>query len=180
VEGALAGELDAAARAWLARQDRRLRDRLVVPAVVTLLALAAAVGSRWRGNGSGAWPPGPAWAAVPGLARRGRTLAGRQLQLLEELARDEPDPHRRRGLAGVEHLAIRLRRTAETLLAMTAPDRPPARPDPPPWPPCCAPPSPRPSRAARASSTRPAAHRPAGSRAPWGTGSSWERPMRSR
>jgi signal transduction histidine kinase len=59
---------------------------------------------------------------VPGLARRGQALAGRQLQLLEELAREEPDPQRRRALAGVEHLARRLRRGAETLLAVTGPD----------------------------------------------------------
>jgi signal transduction histidine kinase len=55
---------------------------------------------------------------VPGLARRGRALAGRQLELLEDLARDEPDPLRRQGLLGAGHLAGRLRRTAETQLAM--------------------------------------------------------------
>jgi hypothetical protein len=60
-------------------------------------------------------------AAVPGLARRGQALADRQLQLLEDLVRDEPDPQRRQGLLGVDHLATRLRRTAETLLAVTGP-----------------------------------------------------------
>jgi hypothetical protein len=64
-------------------------------------------------------------AAVPGLARRSQALADRQLQLLEDLVRDEPDPLRRQGLLGVDHLATRLRRTAETLLAVTGPD--PAR-----------------------------------------------------
>jgi signal transduction histidine kinase len=56
---------------------------------------------------------------VPGLARRGQELAARQLQLLGELAADEPDRHRRRGLLGVDHLAKRLRRTAETLVAVS-------------------------------------------------------------
>jgi signal transduction histidine kinase len=55
---------------------------------------------------------------VPGLAKRGQALAARQLQLLEELATEEPDPHRRQGLLGVDHLANRLRRTAETLFAV--------------------------------------------------------------
>ncbi len=62
---------------------------------------------------------------MPGLARRSQALADRQLQLLEDLVRDEPDPLRREGLLGVDHLATRLRRTAETLLAVTGPD--PAR-----------------------------------------------------
>ena len=62
---------------------------------------------------------------MPGLARRSQALADRQLQLLEDLVRDEPDPLRRQGLLGVDHLATRLRRTAETLLAVTGPD--PAR-----------------------------------------------------
>jgi signal transduction histidine kinase len=56
---------------------------------------------------------------VPGLARRGQALAARQLQLLGELAADEPDRHRRRDLLGVDHLAKRLRRTAETLVAVS-------------------------------------------------------------
>ena len=58
---------------------------------------------------------------MAGLARRGQALADRQLELLEDLARDEPDPRRRQGLLGVDHLATRLRRTAETLLAVTGP-----------------------------------------------------------
>jgi hypothetical protein len=117
---------------------------------------------------------------VPGLARRGRALAGRQLQLLEELARDEPDPHRRRGLAGVEHLATRLRRTAETLLAMTAPD------------PAAGPTRPAPVAAvprAAVAEAEPggpglldaAGGAPSGGVAgALGTWSSWERPTRSR
>jgi signal transduction histidine kinase len=63
---------------------------------------------------------------VPGLARRGQALASRQLQLLEELAAEETDPHRRQGLLGVDHLANRLRRTAETLFAVAG-DEPAGR-----------------------------------------------------
>jgi signal transduction histidine kinase len=123
VEREVAGDLDEATRAWLGRQERRLRDRLVLVAVVALAALAV-VPLLHRGTGGrGARPP--AWATLPGLARRARALADRQLQLLEELARDEPDPQRRQALVGVDHLAARLRRAAETLLAMTGPD--PAR-----------------------------------------------------
>jgi hypothetical protein len=89
-------------------------------------------------------------AAVPGLARRSQAPADRQLQLLEDVVRDEPDPLRRQGLLGVDHLATRLRRTAETLLAVTGPD--PARRSTRPLPvsPCSSPPSPRPSREAPA------------------------------
>jgi len=58
---------------------------------------------------------------VLGLARRGQALADRQLQLLEGLTRDEPDPQRRRDLLGVDNLAGRLRRTAETMLAVAGP-----------------------------------------------------------
>jgi signal transduction histidine kinase len=97
VEREVAGDLDQAARAWLGRQERRARDRLAAAAVIALAALAATL-----------------------LLLR--ALADRQLQLLEELVDDEADPHRRRDLLGVDHLATRLRRTTETLLAMTAPD----------------------------------------------------------
>jgi signal transduction histidine kinase len=66
---------------------------------------------------SRSWPPGrcSAWP------RRGQALADRQLQLLDGLTRDEPDPQRRRDLLGADNLAGRLRRTAETMLAVTGP-----------------------------------------------------------
>jgi signal transduction histidine kinase len=117
LEREVAADLARASAAWSEDQQRRGRDRLVLAAVVVLATLAAAVlalrvlaGPRTRPHASG--------VAVPGLARRGRALADRQLELLEDLARDEPDPLRRHGLAGAGHLAARLRRTAETLLAM--------------------------------------------------------------
>jgi signal transduction histidine kinase len=117
VEREVAADLADASAAWSARQRQRLRDRLVLAALVVvatlaaaLLALRALAGPRTRPHAAG--------AAVPGLARRGQALADRQLELLEDLARDEPDPLRRQGLAGAGHLAARLRRTAETLLAM--------------------------------------------------------------
>jgi hypothetical protein len=88
-------------------------------AAVVLVTQVAALALRWGSARRAARPPGPAWATVPGLARRAQVLADRQLQLLEELARDEPDPDRRHGLAGVGDLGARLRRAAETLLAMT-------------------------------------------------------------
>jgi signal transduction histidine kinase len=120
LERAVAGDLDAAALASLRQRERRLRDRLVLAGVVVLATLIAASalprGLAGRGR-SGA----EAGAAVPGLARRSQALADRQLQLLDDLARDEPDPQRRQGLLGVDHLATRLRRTAETLLAVTGP-----------------------------------------------------------
>jgi signal transduction histidine kinase len=124
VERALAADLDEAAWAALRREERRLRDWLVLAAVAALATLAATL---WLlGSAAGrTGRPAAALAAVPGLARRGQALADRQLRLLEELARDEPDHRRRQGLLGVDHLATRLRRTSETLLAMTGPD--PAR-----------------------------------------------------
>jgi signal transduction histidine kinase len=122
VEREVAADLDRAARAEQRREQRRGRDRLVLAAGVALAALAAALlllgGLTRRTAGRGA----AAAATVGGLARRGQALADRQLQLLEELVRDEPDPHRRRGLLGVDHLANRLRRTTETLLAMAGPE----------------------------------------------------------
>ena len=118
VEGELAGELEAAARGWLGRQERRLRERLALVAVAVLVTLVAAL-ALLRAPVRRGTRPGAAWATVPGLARRAQALADRQLRLLEELALDEPDPRRRQGLAGVGHLATRQRRAAETLLAMT-------------------------------------------------------------
>jgi signal transduction histidine kinase len=131
VELAVAADLATAARAELRLRERRLRDRLALLTPVALASLAAlallTAMARRRAR-----PPAAAAATVPGLARRGQALAGRQLQLLDELARDEPDPRRRQALAGVDHLAARLRRTAETQLAVTgsAPARHAARPVP--------------------------------------------------
>ncbi|HYN18089.1 MAG TPA: ATP-binding protein, partial [Actinomycetes bacterium] len=132
LEREVARDLDAAALASLRQQQRRLRDRLVLVAVVAIATLAAALLLLRGQAGRGTRPGAVAGATMAGLARRGQALADRQLQLLEDLARDEPDPQRRHGLLGVDHLATRLRRTAETLLAMTGPD--PARPSPRPVP----------------------------------------------
>jgi Nitrate and nitrite sensing len=109
LERAVAGDLDQAAGAWLGRQQRRARDQLAVAALATLATLAAAL---LLLAGLGGRRPGPeaaAAATVPGLARRGQALAERQLRLLDELVRDEADPHRHRDLLGVDHLATRLR-----------------------------------------------------------------------
>jgi signal transduction histidine kinase len=119
VEAGLAADLEATARTWSGRQERRLRDRLALVAAVVLVALAAALALRWGSARRQARPPEPAWATVPGLARRAQALADRQLRLLNALARDEPDPHRRQALAGADQLATRQRRAAETLLAVT-------------------------------------------------------------
>jgi signal transduction histidine kinase len=128
VERQVAADLARASAAWSARQERRARDRLALAAGVAIATLAAALLALMVLAGPGRRPPVPG-AAVPGLARRGQALADRQLQLLEDLARDEPDPLRRQGLLGVDHLANRLRRTAETLLAMAGePARQDARP----------------------------------------------------
>ena len=116
VEREVAGDLAGASAVWLARQEARLRDRLVLLAVVLAASLAAVL-LLWR-SPLGRGGAGRDGAIVPGLARRGQALAARQLQLLEELATEEPDPHRRQGLLGVDHLANRLRRTAETLFAV--------------------------------------------------------------
>ena len=117
VEREVAGDLAGASGVWLARQEARLRDRLVLLAVVLVASLAAVLLLLAGARSAGVAPAGTR-AMVPGLARRGQALAARQLQLLEELAAEEPDPHRRQGLLGVDHLANRLRRTAETLFAV--------------------------------------------------------------
>jgi signal transduction histidine kinase len=122
VEREVAGDLDEAARAWLGGRQRRARDRLAVVAAVALATLAAALLLLRGLAGRRPEPAAAAAATVPGLARRGQVLADRQLQLLDELVRDEADPRRRRDLLGVDHLATRLRRTTETLLAMAGPD----------------------------------------------------------
>ncbi|HEU4400254.1 MAG TPA: nitrate- and nitrite sensing domain-containing protein [Actinomycetota bacterium] len=120
LERAVAGDLDAAVLASLRQRERRLRDRLVLAGVVVLATLVAA-SALLRGLAGRGRSGAEAGAAVPGLARRSQALADRQLQLLDDLTRDEPDPQRRQGLLGVDHLATRLRRTAETLLAVTGP-----------------------------------------------------------
>jgi signal transduction histidine kinase len=122
VEREVAGDLDEAARAWLGGRQRRARDRLAVLAAVALATLAAALLLLRGLAGRQPEPAAAAAATVPGLAGRGQVLADRQLQLLDELIRDEADPRRRQDLLGVDHLATRLRRTTETLLAMTGPD----------------------------------------------------------
>jgi len=116
VEQAVAADLAGASGVWLAGREGRLRDRLVLLAVMLVASLATVLLVLKGPLGRGA--AGPGGALVPGLAKRGQALAARQLQLLEELATEEPDPHRRQGLLGVDHLANRLRRTAETLFAV--------------------------------------------------------------
>ena len=117
VEREVAADLAGASAAWSARQQRRVRDQLMLAAGAALAALAAALLALRALAGAREGPPA-AGATLPGLARRGQALADRQLELLEDLARDEPDPLLRQDLLGVDHLANRLRRTAETLLAM--------------------------------------------------------------
>ena len=116
VEREAAADLAGASGVWLAGREGRLRDRLVLLAVMLVASLAAVLLVVKGPLGRGA--AGPGGALVPGLAKRGQALAARQLQLLEALATEEPDPHRRQGLLGVDHLANRLRRTAETLFAV--------------------------------------------------------------
>ena len=128
LERAAGADLAAAAAAGSGRQDRRVNDRLALAAAAVLASLAAALLALRVAAGHQERPAAPG-GTVPGLARRGQALADRQLQLLEDLARDEPDPHRRQGLLGVDHLANRLLRTAETLLAVAGePARRGARP----------------------------------------------------
>jgi hypothetical protein len=124
LEREVAADLAGASGSWLAEQEGRRRDRLVLLAVLAVASLAAVL-LLWRGP-LGRGHAGQDGTMVPGLARRGQALASRQLQLLEELAADEPDPHRRQGLLGVDHLANRLRRTAETLFAVAG-DEPAGR-----------------------------------------------------
>ena len=126
VERAVAGDLAATSGTRLGHQERRLRDQLVLAAGVALATLAAGVLLRRGLGGRGQPLPAAPAAAMLGLGGRGRDLAVRQLQLLRELASDEPDRRRRQGLLDADHLAGRLRRNAETLLAMTGPE--PARP----------------------------------------------------
>jgi signal transduction histidine kinase len=117
VEQGLTDELAAAAGTTADQQARR-RTRLLLLAVAAAVALVGAVGLLLRGRGV---PPPAAQAAgqtLLGVARRGQGLLDRQLQLIDELERDERDPDRLEGFFRLDHLATRLRRNAETLLAL--------------------------------------------------------------
>jgi signal transduction histidine kinase len=116
LERVVAGDLAEASGRLLADRAAGLRDRLVLLGLLVVASLAAAR-LLWR-SPLGGGPAGQDESMVPGLARRGQALAARQLQLLGELAADEPDRHRRQALLGVDHLASRLRRTVETLVAV--------------------------------------------------------------
>jgi signal transduction histidine kinase len=52
------------------------------------------------------------------LSRRGRTLALRQLQLIDAFGDAEPDPDRRARLDSIDHIAARIRRNEENLLVL--------------------------------------------------------------
>jgi signal transduction histidine kinase len=52
------------------------------------------------------------------LSRRGQSLAQRQLHLIGEFERTEPDPSRRSRLYAIDHLAARMRRNEENLLVL--------------------------------------------------------------
>jgi signal transduction histidine kinase len=120
VEQAVADDLAAGSAAWRLGKQRRLRSWLLLAGAVPVATLAAAAADL-RVRDGGRAPAPDAGGTVLGLARRGQGLAGRQLQLLEGLTRDEPDPQRQRDLLGVDNLAGRLRRTAETVLALAGP-----------------------------------------------------------
>jgi len=120
VERAVADDLAKGSAAWRAGKERRLRSWLLLAGAVLVATLAAAAAAL-RVRDGGRDPALAAAGTVLGLARRGQALADRQLQLLEGLTRDEPDPQRRRDLLGADNLAGRLRRTAETMLAVASP-----------------------------------------------------------
>jgi signal transduction histidine kinase len=120
VERAVADDLAKGAVAWRVGQERRLRSWLLLAGAVLVGTLAAAAAAL-RVRDGGREPALAAAGTVLGLARRGQALADRQLQLLEGLTRDEPDPERRRDLLGADNLAGRLRRTTETMLAVASP-----------------------------------------------------------
>lgn len=58
------------------------------------------------------------------LSRRNTSLINQQLDLIERLERDEEDPKRLESLFRLDHLAARMRRTADSLLILA--DAPPA------------------------------------------------------
>ncbi len=55
---------------------------------------------------------------VINLARRNQSLLDRQLELIDRLEQDEEDPGRLEELFGLDHLATRMRRNAESLLVL--------------------------------------------------------------
>jgi signal transduction histidine kinase len=59
------------------------------------------------------------------LSRRHNSLINQQLDLIETLEKDEEDPRRLESLFRLDHLAARMRRTAESLLVLA--DAPPTR-----------------------------------------------------
>src|SRR5690606_37359799 len=59
------------------------------------------------------------------LSRRSNSLINQQLDLIEQLERDEEDAKRLESLFRLDHLAARMRRTAESLLVLA--DAPPTR-----------------------------------------------------
>jgi signal transduction histidine kinase len=60
------------------------------------------------------------------LARRSQTLVGRQLQMIDELERNERDPDSLDRLFRLDHLATRMRRNAEDLIVLSG-AQPPRR-----------------------------------------------------
>lgn len=53
------------------------------------------------------------------VSRRTQNLVGRQLQMIDELARQEQDPAARERLSHLEHVTARLRRSADSLLVIS-------------------------------------------------------------
>jgi Nitrate and nitrite sensing/HAMP domain len=56
------------------------------------------------------------------LARRSQTLIDRQLELIDDLERDETDPDALENLFRLDHLATRMRRNAEDLIVLSGAD----------------------------------------------------------
>jgi signal transduction histidine kinase len=125
VELVVGRDLARTAKAVAVGKQTRRRNHLLLLAIVAVAALAP-VPLLLRVRLGRSLPPdlsgGP---TLLGLARRGQALLDRQLQLIDELERDEPDPDRLQGFFRLDHLATRLRRNAETLLALAGPE--PAR-----------------------------------------------------
>ncbi len=57
-------------------------------------------------------------AIVTNLARRLQTMVDRQVELVDQMEVAEEDPHRLTSLFAVDHLAVRMRRTLESLLVL--------------------------------------------------------------
>jgi signal transduction histidine kinase len=58
------------------------------------------------------------------LARRNQSLLERQLELLDELERNEPDPAALDALFKLDHMSTRMRRNAESLLVLSGAEQP--------------------------------------------------------